>query len=104
VQYLDQAESAEKGSYRHFMLKEIYEQPQAVQRTLADRLAADHVLPAAFGPDASALFAQVKNIQIVACGTSYHAGMVARYWLESLTNTPCQVEVASEFRYRHVAV
>ncbi len=104
VQYLDQAESAEKGSYRHFMLKEIYEQPQAVQRTLADRLAADHVLPAAFGPDASTLFAKVKNIQIVACGTSYHAGMVARYWLEGLTNTPCQVEVASEFRYRHVAV
>ena len=85
VQYLDQAESAEKGSYRHFMLKEIYEQPQAVQRTLADRLAADHVLPAAFGADASTLFAQVKNIQIVACGTSYHAGMVARYWLEEAT-------------------
>ena len=104
VQYLDQAESAEKGSYRHFMLKEIHEQPQAVQRTLEDRLAADHVLPAAFGPDASTLFAKVKNIQIVACGTSYHAGMVARYWLEGLTNTPCQVEVASEFRYRHVAV
>ena len=104
VHYHEQAESAEKGQYRHFMLKEIYEQPQAVQRTLEDRLAADHVLPEAFGPDASALFAQVKNIQIVACGTSYHAGMVARYWLESLTNTPCQVEVASEFRYRHVAV
>ncbi|WP_205342831.1 glutamine--fructose-6-phosphate transaminase (isomerizing) [Denitrificimonas caeni] len=104
VQYHEQAESADKGSYRHFMLKEIYEQPQAVQRTLEDRLAADHVLPEAFGPNASTLFAQVKNIQIVACGTSYHAGMVARYWLESLTNTPCQVEVASEFRYRHVAV
>ncbi len=101
--YLDQAESADKGSYRHFMLKEIHEQPQAVQRTLEDRLAPDHVLPQAFGPEASALFARVKNIQIVACGTSYHAGMVARYWLEKLTNTPCQVEVASEFRYRHVA-
>lgn len=104
VHYHEQAESAEKGQYRHFMLKEIYEQPQAVQRTLEDRLATDHVLPEAFGPQANALFAQVKNIQIVACGTSYHAGMVARYWLESLTNTPCQVEVASEFRYRHVAV
>ncbi len=104
VHYHEQAESAEKGSYRHFMLKEIHEQPQAVQRTLEDRLADDHVLAQAFGPDASALFARVKNIQIVACGTSYHAGMVARYWLESLTNTPCQVEVASEFRYRHVAV
>ena len=104
VHYHEQAESAEKGQYRHFMLKEIYEQPQAVQRTLEDRLATDHVLPEAFGPQANALFAQVKNIQIVACGTSYHAGMVARYWLESLTKTPCQVEVASEFRYRHVAV
>ena len=104
VHYHEQAESAEKGSYRHYMLKEIFEQPQAVQRTLEDRLASDHVLAEAFGPDASALFAHVKNIQIVACGTSYHAGMVARYWLESLTNTPCQVEVASEFRYRHVAV
>lgn len=104
VLYNEPAESSEKGSYRHFMLKEIDEQPQAVQRTLADRLAADHVLPEAFGAEASALFKQVKNIQIVACGTSYHAGMVARYWIESLTNTPCQVEVASEFRYRHVAV
>ena len=104
VHYNEPAESAEKGSYRHFMLKEIHEQPQAVQRTLEDRLASDHVLPDAFGPEAKALFSQVKNIQIVACGTSYHAGMVARYWLESLTNTPCQIEVASEFRYRHVAV
>lgn len=104
VHYHEPAESAEKGSYRHFMLKEIHEQPQAVQRTLEDRLASDHVLPDAFGPEAKALFSQIKNIQIVACGTSYHAGMVARYWLESLTNTPCQIEVASEFRYRHVAV
>lgn len=104
VHYHEQAESAEKGSYRHFMLKEIYEQPQAVQRTLEGRLASDHVLPEAFGAEANQLFARVKNIQIVACGTSYHAGMVARYWLESLTNTPCQVEVASEFRYRQVAV
>ena len=104
VLYNEPAESAEKGSYRHFMLKEIHEQPQAVQRTLADRLASDHVLPEAFGADAKQLFARVKNIQIVACGTSYHAGMVARYWLEGLTNTPCQVEVASEFLYRQVAV
>lgn len=104
VLYNEPAESAEKGSYRHFMLKEIHEQPQAVQRTLADRLGTHHVLPEAFGAEAKQLFAQVENIQIVACGTSYHAGMVARYWLEGLTNTPCQVEVASEFRYRPVAV
>lgn len=104
VLYNEPAESAEKGSYRHFMLKEIHEQPQAVQRTLADRLTSDHVLPEAFGAEATQLFAQVENIQIVACGTSYHAGLVARYWLEGLTNTPCQVEVASEFLYRQVAV
>lgn len=104
VQYLDNAESADKGEYRHFMLKEIYEQPKVVQRTLEDRLAKDHVLANSFGAQAEALFKQVQNIQIVACGTSYHAGMVARYWIESLTNTPCQVEVASEFRYRHVAI
>lgn len=104
VQYLDAAESADKGEYRHYMLKEIYEQPKVVQRTLEDRLAKDHVLASTFGAQAAELFKQVQNVQIVACGTSYHAGMVARYWIESLTNTPCQVEVASEFRYRKVAV
>lgn len=104
VQYLEQAEAADKGAYRHYMLKEIHEQPKVVQRTLEDRLAQDHVLTQAFGPQAAELFARVKNVQIVACGTSYHAGLVARYWLEALTGTPCQVEVASEFRYRKVAV
>ncbi|MBB6340692.1 glucosamine--fructose-6-phosphate aminotransferase (isomerizing) [Pseudomonas fluvialis] len=104
VHYKESAEAAEKGAYRHFMLKEIHEQPKVVQRTLEDRLAADHVLIQAFGPQAAELFSQVRNVQIVACGTSYHAGMVARYWLESLTGIPCQVEVASEFRYRKVAV
>src|SRR5690606_6518081 len=90
--------------YRHYMLKEIHEQPKVVQRTLEDRLAADHVLIQAFGPQAGELFGRVRNVQIVACGTSYHAGLVARYWLEALTGVPCQVEVASEFRYRQVAV
>ena len=104
VQYRDGAEAAEKGEFRHFMLKEIHEQPLVVQRTLENRLGDDHVLVQAFGPQAAELFAKVRNVQIVACGTSYHAGMVARYWLEGLAGIPCQVEVASEFRYRKVVV
>ncbi|MDD1016224.1 glutamine--fructose-6-phosphate transaminase (isomerizing) [Pseudomonas rubra] len=104
VQYHEGAEAADKGAYRHFMLKEIHEQPTVVQRTLEGRLGKDHVMVQAFGPQAAGLFAKVRNVQIVACGTSYHAGMVARYWLESLAGIPCQVEVASEFRYRKVVV
>ncbi|WP_207831395.1 glutamine--fructose-6-phosphate transaminase (isomerizing) [Pseudomonas sp. 43(2021)] len=104
VQYHEGAEAADKGAYRHFMLKEIHEQPSVVQRTLEGRLGKDNVMVQAFGPKAAELFAKVRNVQIVACGTSYHAGMVARYWLESLAGIPCQVEVASEFRYRKVVV
>ena len=104
VQHNEGAEAADKGNYRHFMLKEIHEQPTVVQRTLEDRLGSDHVLVQAFGPQAAELFPKVRNVQIVACGTSYHAGMVARYWLEELAGIPCQVEVASEFRYRKVVV
>ncbi|TLX53190.1 glutamine--fructose-6-phosphate transaminase (isomerizing) [Stutzerimonas nosocomialis] len=104
VQYHDGAEAADKGVYRHFMLKEIHEQPSVVQRTLEGRLGDAQVLVDAFGPQAAELFARVRNVQIVACGTSYHAGMVARYWLEELAGIPCQVEVASEFRYRRVVV
>jgi len=104
VQYRDGAEAAEKGEFRHFMLKEIHEQPSVVQRTLEGRLSPNGVLVQAFGPHAAELFAKVRNVQIVACGTSYHAGMVARYWLEELAGIPCQVEVASEFRYRKVVV
>ena len=104
VQYRDGAEAADKGEFRHFMLKEIHEQPAVVQRTLEGRLSPNGVLVQAFGPQAAELFAKVRNVQIVACGTSYHAGMVARYWLEELAGIPCQVEVASEFRYRKVVV
>jgi glucosamine--fructose-6-phosphate aminotransferase (isomerizing) len=104
VQYRDGAEAADKGEFRHYMLKEIHEQPAVVQRTLEGRLSQDQVLVQAFGPQAAELFAKVRNVQIVACGTSYHAGMVARYWLEELAGIPCQVEVASEFRYRKVVV
>ena len=104
VQYSDGAEAADKGEFRHYMLKEIHEQPVVVQRTLEGRLSNYQVLVQAFGPQAAELFAKVRNVQIVACGTSYHAGMVARYWLEELAGIPCQVEVASEFRYRKVVV
>jgi glucosamine--fructose-6-phosphate aminotransferase (isomerizing) len=104
VQYRDGAEAADKGEFRHFMLKEIHEQPAVVQRTLEGRMSQSQVLVQAFGPQAAELFVKVRNVQIVACGTSYHAGMVARYWLEELAGIPCQVEVASEFRYRKVVV
>ncbi|WP_172148035.1 MULTISPECIES: glutamine--fructose-6-phosphate transaminase (isomerizing) [Pseudomonas] len=104
VQYHEGAEAADKGAFRHFMLKEIFEQPKVVQRTLEGRLGSNQVLVQAFGPQAAELFAKVRNVQIVACGTSYHAGMVARYWLEELAGIPCQIEVASEFRYRKVVV
>ncbi|QAX81389.1 glutamine--fructose-6-phosphate transaminase (isomerizing) [Candidatus Pseudomonas adelgestsugas] len=104
VQYRNGAEAANKGAFRYFMLKEIHEQPLVVQRTLDNRLSKYQVLVNAFGPQADKLFAKVRNIQIVACGTSYHAGMVARYWFEELAGIQCQVEVASEFRYRKVVV
>ena len=95
---------ASKGEYRHFMLKEIHEQPRVVAATLEGRLSAKAVLPECFGPRAEALFAEVRHVHIVACGTSYHAGLVARYWLERYAGIPVQVEVASEYRYRSVVV
>ena len=94
------AEAITRGHYRHFMLKEIYEQPQALNATLEGRISSQHVYAEAFGDNANAIFDKVQNIQIVACGTSYHAGLVARYWLEEWAGVACQVEVASEFRYR----
>ncbi|MDV6316535.1 glutamine--fructose-6-phosphate transaminase (isomerizing) [Idiomarina sp. HP20-50] len=89
-----------KGQYRHFMLKEIYEQPIAVRNTLEGRLSETTVLDNAFGENAADILKEIEHVQIVACGTSYHAGMVARYWLESMANVSCNVEIASEFRYR----
>ncbi|MCP8900474.1 glutamine--fructose-6-phosphate transaminase (isomerizing) [Gilvimarinus xylanilyticus] len=97
-------DAGNKGEYRHFMLKEIYDQPQAVRNALESRLADDHVLEQAFGTQASEIFAEVKHVQIVACGTSYHSAMVARYWLESLAGISCSVEIASEYRYRKPVV
>lgn len=95
-----QADAVERGEYRHYMLKEIFEQPHAASNTLEGRISNGKVLEAAFGVQAHNLFQKVENVQIVACGTSYHAGLVAKYWLESIAKIPCAVEVASEFRYR----
>jgi len=94
------AESADKGKYRHYMLKEIDEQQQVLRNTLQGRVNQTHVLEEAFGVNASSIFDQVERVQIIACGTSYHAGMIARYWLEDWAGIPCAIEVASEFRYR----
>ncbi|WP_417565464.1 glutamine--fructose-6-phosphate transaminase (isomerizing) [Marinobacter sp.] len=93
-------DSADKGEYRHFMLKEIYEQPRVIKATMEGRVTSTRVLEQALGTDAANLLENVRHVQIIACGTSYHAGMVARYWIEELAGVPCSVEVASEFRYR----
>ena len=98
------SEAAEKGPYRHFMMKEIFEQPSALADTLYGRVENHRVVPESLGPRASDLLDRVENIHIVACGTSYHAGCVGKYWLESLAGVPCQVEIASEYRYRNVVV
>ena len=98
------ADAAERGEFRHYMLKEIYEQSAAVARTLNGRIADGHVLDASFGPLANDALNKAKCIHIVACGTSYHAGLVARYWIESLCRLPCSVEIASEYRYRNPVV
>jgi len=92
--------AVELGEYRHYMLKEIYEQPTAVSDTLEGRLSGNHLLAATFGHEADEIFNSITNVQIIACGTSYHAGLVARYWMEELAGVATSVEVASEFRYR----
>lgn len=93
-------DAADKKGFTHFMLKEIYEQPDAISKTYESRVTADHFVPEAFGVRARELFEKVEHIQIVACGTSYHAGLVARYWLEEFAGVSCNVEIASEYRYR----
>lgn len=98
------SDAADKGPYRHFMLKEIFEQPAALADTLYGRVSDQRVLPDSLGPRASELLPKVENIHIVACGTSYHAGSVGKYWLEAIAGVPCQVEIASEYRYRKVVV
>ncbi len=97
-------ETADKGKYRHYMLKEIYEQPRVLKNTLQGRISKTQVLEEAFGADAKAIFDKVESVQIVACGTSFHSGLVAKYWMEDWAGIPCHVEVASEFRYRKTVV
>ncbi|ATZ13195.1 glutamine--fructose-6-phosphate transaminase (isomerizing) [Erwinia amylovora] len=99
-----QYDAGDKGAYRHYMQKEIYEQPVAIKNTLSGRFSHGEVDFSELGANADSLLANVEHIQIVACGTSYNSGMVSRYWFESLANVPCDVEIASEFRYRKSAV
>jgi glucosamine--fructose-6-phosphate aminotransferase (isomerizing) len=93
-------EVSDKGEYRHYMMKEIFEQPTSVRNTLEGRLTKDSVYDGIFGEDAKAIFEKVEHVQIIACGTSYHSSMVAKYWMEAHANVSCNIEIASEFRYR----
>jgi len=95
---------ADKGEFRHFMMKEIYEQPEVVKATMQGRITEDRLLEQSFGSEATKVFDQVRQIQIIACGTSYHAGLVAKYWIEDIAGLPCSVEVASEYRYRRCVI
>ena len=97
-------DAADKGNYRHYMQKEIFEQPAAITRTISGRIGDSQIFTEAFGPGAVQIFEQVQAIQIVACGSSYYAGLVAKYWFEHYAGLSCQVEVASELRYRSPAV
>ena len=100
----DRQDVTDKGNYRHYMLKEIFEQPSAISRTTAGRLSDKHVLTQAFGTGAGDIFQKTQAIQIVACGSSYYTGLVAKYWFEQYAGIPCQVEIASELRYRGTVV
>ena len=96
------SKDVDKGKFKHFMLKEIYEQPQVIKDTLDGRISDKKVLEQAFGVNAPAILNKVKSVQIVACGTSFHAGQVAKYWLESIARIPCQTDIASDYRYRDI--
>ena len=98
------ADAVERGPYRHFMLKEIHEQPRAIAQTLDERVSGAKLLDAAFGPTARAVFARVKAVHIAACGTSYHAGLIAAYLIEQYCRIPARVEIASEYRYRQPVI
>lgn len=98
------ADSVDKGKYRHYMLKEIYEQAWAVSETLEGRFINNRLQDTAFGHNAAEVFDQIKSVLILACGTSYHSGLVARYWFEKHARVPCSIEVASEFRYRNPVI
>lgn len=96
--------TVELGEHKHYMHKEIFEQPQSVSDTLEGRISQDKVLTSSFGFQAEEIFNKIKQIQIIACGTSYHAGLIAKYWFEDILDMPCQVEVASEYRYRNPVI
>ena len=98
------ADAVERGQYRHFMLKEIHEQPRAIAQTLEERVADGRLLEAAFGPSAQQVFKKVKAVHIAACGTSYHAGLVASYFIEQICRIPARIEIASEYRYRNPVI
>jgi glucosamine--fructose-6-phosphate aminotransferase (isomerizing) len=98
------ADAADKGDFAHYMLKEIHEQPRAIAQTLEERVAGHKLLEAAFGPAAQEVLKRTEAVQIVACGTSYHAGAVARYFIEQICRLPCWIDIASEFRYRNPVV
>ncbi|MHB8448223.1 MAG: glutamine--fructose-6-phosphate transaminase (isomerizing) [Rudaea sp.] len=98
------ADAVERGEYRHYMLKEIHEQPQALADTLEGRISGGHILTEIFGVGARELLTKTRNVHLIACGSSYHAALVARYWIESLAGIPCNVEIASEYRYRDAVV
>ena len=104
VRFDHHVDAADKGEYRHYMLKEIFEQPKVIADTLQGRITSKHVLEQSLGASAAEILDQVQAVQIIACGTSYHAGLVAKYWIEDLVGIPCRVEVASEFRYRKTVV
>lgn len=97
-------DAANKGEFAHFMQKEIFEQAEAVNATLEGRILHEHLLDGIFGEKAKSIFQKIKHVQIIACGTSYHAGLVARYWLEEIAHVSCNIEIASEFRYRKSVV
>ena len=98
------ADAVERGEYRHYMLKEIHEQPQAIADTLEGRVSGSHILTEIFGVGARELLTKTRSVHLIACGSSYHAALVARYWIESLAGIPCNVEIASEYRYRDAVV
>jgi glucosamine--fructose-6-phosphate aminotransferase (isomerizing) len=98
------ADAVERGQYRHFMLKEIHEQPRSIAQTLEERIAGGRLLDAAFGPTAQQVFKKVKAVHIAACGTSFHAGLVASYFIEQICRIPARVEIASEYRYREPVI
>jgi glutamine---fructose-6-phosphate transaminase (isomerizing) len=104
VQLRQDKDEALKGHYRHYMLKEIFEQPEVLRNTFAGRISRTQLLEESFGVDAKEILDKVDNVQIVACGTSHHAGMISKFWLENIARIPCNVDIASEYRYRNILV